>query len=64
MKNQKTSARDHDKAEQTVRSAKADEQPSFDTNHLFQGYNTIELNHQGQRYLLRQTRENKLILTK
>jgi hemin uptake protein HemP len=31
---------------------------------LLQGQNTLEIDHGGQRYLLRVTRENKLILTK
>ena len=31
---------------------------------LFQGGSTVEIEHAGQRYLLRITRENKLILTK
>lgn len=31
---------------------------------LLRGRNTVEIDHGGQRYLLRVTRENKLILTK
>lgn len=31
---------------------------------LFRDSNTVEIEHRGQRYLLRLTRENKLILTK
>lgn len=31
---------------------------------LFQGQPTVEILHEGQRYVLRQTREKKLILTK
>jgi hemin uptake protein HemP len=31
---------------------------------LLRGATTLEINHAGQRYLLRVTRENKLILTK
>lgn len=31
---------------------------------LLQGATTLEIDHAGQRYLLRVTRENKLILTK
>jgi len=36
----------------------------IDSQSLFQGATAIEINHAGQRYLLRVTRENKLILTK
>jgi hemin uptake protein HemP len=38
--------------------------PCFDTETLFRGHKTLALIHAGQRYLLRTTRENKLILTK
>ena len=31
---------------------------------LFRGNTVVEIEHAGQRYLLRRTRENKLILTK
>lgn len=31
---------------------------------ILRGANTVEIEHAGQRYLLRVTRENKLILTK
>jgi hemin uptake protein HemP len=31
---------------------------------LFGGHQAVEIEHAGQRYLLRITRENKLILTK
>lgn len=36
----------------------------IDSDNLFQGASVIEIEHAGQRYLLRVTRENKLILTK
>lgn len=35
-----------------------------DSGSLLQGASMIEIEHAGQRYLLRVTRENKLILTK
>ncbi len=38
--------------------------PRIDSSELLRGAPTIEINHAGQRYLLRVTRENKLILTK
>ncbi len=38
--------------------------PSIDSQQLLLGGNTVEINHAGQRYQLRVTRENKLILTK
>lgn len=40
------------------------ELPRIDSATLLQGASTIEIQHAGQRYLLRVTRENKLILTK
>lgn len=40
------------------------ERPRVDSGQLFQGASAIEIEHAGQRYLLRVTRENKLILTK
>lgn len=36
----------------------------IDSNTIFAGATTVEIEHAGQRYLLRVTRENKLILTK
>ncbi|WP_298395440.1 hemin uptake protein HemP [uncultured Azonexus sp.] len=38
--------------------------PRVDSGQILQGANTVEIEHAGQRYLLRVTRENKLILTK
>ena len=38
--------------------------PRVESATLFQGHNLIEIEHAGQRYQLRLTRENKLILTK
>jgi hemin uptake protein HemP len=38
--------------------------PSIDSRELLRGQRTIEIKHGGQRYTLRVTRENKLILTK
>jgi hemin uptake protein HemP len=35
-----------------------------DSEQLLRGATTLEIDHAGQRYLLRVTRENKLILTK
>lgn len=40
------------------------ERPRVDSGQLLQGSSTVEIEHAGQRYLLRVTRENKLILTK
>ncbi|WP_313953336.1 hemin uptake protein HemP [Accumulibacter sp.] len=37
---------------------------SIDSRQLFQQSSTIHIEHAGQRYVLRVTRENKLILTK
>lgn len=42
----------------------ASARPRIDSSKLLQGGNTLEIDHAGQRYLLRVTRENKLILTK
>lgn len=36
----------------------------IESEQILRGNNTIEIEHAGQRYLLRVTRENKLILTK
>lgn len=38
--------------------------PRVDSEQILQGAQTVEIEHAGQRYLLRVTRENKLILTK
>ncbi len=38
--------------------------PRVDSSQLLQGATVVEIDHAGQRYLLRVTRENKLILTK
>jgi hemin uptake protein HemP len=38
--------------------------PLVDTQQLFQDQNTLRIAHEGNLYLLRITRENKLILTK
>ena len=35
-----------------------------DSEQILRGASTVEIEHAGQRYLLRVTRENKLILTK
>lgn len=35
-----------------------------ESREILQGASTVEIQHGGQRYLLRVTRENKLILTK
>lgn len=38
--------------------------PRLDSRQLLQGATAVEIEHAGQCYLLRVTRENKLILTK
>jgi hemin uptake protein HemP len=38
--------------------------PRIGSEEILRGANTIEIEHAGQRYMLRVTRENKLILTK
>ena len=38
--------------------------PPIASAELLRGASTVEIEHAGQRYLLRVTRENKLILTK
>ena len=38
--------------------------PRVESEQILHGNRTVEINHDGQRYLLRVTRENKLILTK
>lgn len=43
---------------------KPESRPRIASEKLFAGATTVEIEHAGQRYLLRVTRENKLILTK
>lgn len=38
--------------------------PRVESEEILRGFSTVEIEHAGQRYLLRVTRENKLILTK
>jgi hemin uptake protein HemP len=38
--------------------------PRIESEVILRGNTTVEIEHAGQRYLLRVTRENKLILTK
>jgi hemin uptake protein HemP len=38
--------------------------PPVSSEQMLRGATTLEIDHAGQRYLLRVTRENKLILTK
>lgn len=38
--------------------------PRVASGQILQGYSAVEIDHAGQRYWLRVTRENKLILTK
>ena len=40
------------------------DRPRVDSQQLLRGAQAVEIEHAGQRYLLRVTRENKLILTK
>lgn len=42
----------------------SDNRPRLESEQILRGNNTVEIEHAGQRYLLRVTRENKLILTK
>ncbi len=42
----------------------SDTRPRLESEQILRGNNTVEIEHAGQRYLLRVTRENKLILTK
>lgn len=41
-----------------------DSRPRLDSREILRGSSAVEIDHAGQRYLLRVTRENKLILTK
>jgi len=43
---------------------KTENRPRIDSQKILAGATTVEIDHAGQRYLLRVTRENKLILTK
>lgn len=43
---------------------KREETLRVDSSEILQGKRTVEIEHAGQRYTLRLTRENKLILTK
>lgn len=43
---------------------KTENRPRIDSEKILGGATTIEIEHAGQCYLLRVTRENKLILTK
>lgn len=38
--------------------------PVYPSQRLFQGGNTVWIDHEGERYTLRRTRQGKLILTK
>ena len=40
------------------------DRPCIDSKTLLKGTSALEIEHAGQRYVLRVTRENKLILTK
>ncbi len=44
--------------------ANSADRPRVDSEQLLRGAPAVEIEHAGQRYLLRVTRENKLILTK
>lgn len=44
--------------------ASGNDRPRVNSSDLLQGTSAVEIEHAGQRYLLRVTRENKLILTK
>lgn len=44
--------------------ANPDPRPRVDSRDILGGNSAVEIDHAGQRYLLRVTRENKLILTK
>ncbi|MBL8430155.1 MAG: hemin uptake protein HemP [Dechloromonas sp.] len=43
---------------------KTEARPRIDSEKILGGSTAVEIEHAGQRYLLRVTRENKLILTK
>lgn len=44
--------------------ANPEPRPRLDSQAILGGSSAVEIDHAGQRYLLRVTRENKLILTK
>lgn len=44
--------------------ANPEPRPRVDSRDILAGNSAVEIDHAGQRYLLRVTRENKLILTK
>ncbi|MBP5987729.1 MAG: hemin uptake protein HemP [Azonexus sp.] len=44
--------------------ASSELRPRLDSEEILRGNSAVEIDHAGQRYLLRVTRENKLILTK
>lgn len=48
----------------TLASLPGAQRPRIDSGTLMRGAPAVEIEHAGQRYLLRATRENKLILTK
>ncbi|MBU1365777.1 MAG: hemin uptake protein HemP [Gammaproteobacteria bacterium] len=50
--------------EPTPPAEKTESRPRIDSQKILAGATTVEIEHAGQRYLLRVTRENKLILTK
>lgn len=49
---------------QPITTPPANPRPRVDSEVLLQGAGTLDIDHGGQLYLLRITRENKLILTK
>ena len=51
-------------SDRTPLAEKADNRLRIESEKIFCGASTVEIEHAGQRYLLRITRENKLILTK
>ena len=53
------------KPTQSTRPTPAPSKPlRIDSEQILRGASTVQIEHAGQRYLLRVTRENKLILTK
>ena len=48
----------------TMPSTSSMPRPRIESEEILRGNSTVEIEHAGQRYLLRVTRENKLILTK
>lgn len=49
---------------QTLASSPSSQRSRIPSHNLLQGASSVEIEHAGQCYLLRVTRENKLILTK